>query len=558
MALTLVAGAATAGADLRPAGEVSADTTSVTPSETWRTQVDTYFQPAQTLAGDGTVYSINNGTVDALDAATGDRQWEKRFPGQFLGGLVDSDGRLYVSGDGFLAALEQNTGDERWNKSLDGTPVRISSGTVYVDGGQTVKALDAQDGSVMWNESTTTGASVQGVSDGVVVVRKTVRVQFGSPTFQTQLRGLDASSGAERWSTRIPSDRVTTIVARGTVYSTVGANVSTFDVASGQPLDNVTLDGRVPRTVLPADGYFYGTATVDGQDFLLGYDAQTGQQVANVTSTAGASGNLGFPFVTDDRVYILDSDAGLRVLDASDGTQLGVGGPAEIGVPFVVDGAAFYSTSVGGGESGHATVRVDVDGSAPDTGGGSGDGDGGSGDGGAGEFLSVDAATSTVTQGGETELAYTVSNPTGSAQTLLLEFPSLPANVSVASVEGDVSQDLLGSTPPGVITTQLSPGASTTLRATVAADGNASTGDRDLTARATISSDGTTLRNTTTTTLSVSELDPLAARFGGGDNRIGNLDVLQAVNAANSGGQIGGETVSNLDVLQLVNRANQP
>jgi hypothetical protein len=50
--------------------------------------------------------------------------------------------------------------------------------------------------------------------------------------------------------------------------------------------------------------------------------------------------------------------------------------------------------------------------------------------------------------------------------------------------------------------------------------------------------------------------DPLVARFGGGDDRIGNLDVLQAVNAANSGQEIGGEPVSNLDVLQLVNRVN--
>jgi hypothetical protein len=51
--------------------------------------------------------------------------------------------------------------------------------------------------------------------------------------------------------------------------------------------------------------------------------------------------------------------------------------------------------------------------------------------------------------------------------------------------------------------------------------------------------------------------EPLVARFGGEDGQVGNLDVLQAVNAANSGGTIGGEPVSNLDVLQLVNRVNQ-
>ncbi|WP_256407075.1 carboxypeptidase-like regulatory domain-containing protein (plasmid) [Haloplanus ruber] len=50
------------------------------------------------------------------------------------------------------------------------------------------------------------------------------------------------------------------------------------------------------------------------------------------------------------------------------------------------------------------------------------------------------------------------------------------------------------------------------------------------------------------------EQDPLVARFGGPDNEIGNLDVLEAVNAANNGEPIGGEPVTNLDILQLVNR----
>jgi hypothetical protein len=46
-------------------------------------------------------------------------------------------------------------------------------------------------------------------------------------------------------------------------------------------------------------------------------------------------------------------------------------------------------------------------------------------------------------------------------------------------------------------------------------------------------------------------------RFTGADDRIGNFDVLTAVNAANSGGEVGGERVSNLDVLNLVNYVTQ-
>ncbi|WP_256407078.1 PPC domain-containing protein (plasmid) [Haloplanus ruber] len=45
-------------------------------------------------------------------------------------------------------------------------------------------------------------------------------------------------------------------------------------------------------------------------------------------------------------------------------------------------------------------------------------------------------------------------------------------------------------------------------------------------------------------------------RFTGGDDSIGNLDVLNAVNAANSNQNIGGQSVGNLDILRLVNYVN--
>ena len=45
-------------------------------------------------------------------------------------------------------------------------------------------------------------------------------------------------------------------------------------------------------------------------------------------------------------------------------------------------------------------------------------------------------------------------------------------------------------------------------------------------------------------------------RFTGGDGTIDNIDVLSAVQAANSGTQISGQPVENLDVLSLVQYAN--
>jgi hypothetical protein len=54
---------------------------------------------------------------------------------------------------------------------------------------------------------------------------------------------------------------------------------------------------------------------------------------------------------------------------------------------------------------------------------------------------------------------------------------------------------------------------------------------------------------TTRTNLSVTEQQTLVSRFGGDDGKVDNLDVLRAVNAANSGNEIGGKPVRNLDIL---------
>jgi hypothetical protein len=171
----------------------------------------------------------------------------------------------------------------------------------------------------------------------------------------------------------------------------------------------------------------------------------------------------------------------------------------------------------------------------------------------SGSFADVDPARSTVSPGGETTLTYTLTNPATGAQNLLLEFTSLPAGVSVASVDGDVSQTLLRSSPPGLVTTELAPGESATVSATVTAGPTAPAGERTVTATATVRDTTSTHTNTTTATLTVTDTDPLVERFGGSDGRIGNVDILGAVNAATTGREVGGEPVTNVDVLSLVN-----
>jgi hypothetical protein len=155
------------------------------------------------------------------------------------------------------------------------------------------------------------------------------------------------------------------------------------------------------------------------------------------------------------------------------------------------------------------------------------------------------------------DITYTITNPTDSSTSVLVEYPNLPANLTLQSVNGDIAQELLGSTPPGAITINIAADGNATLTATVRVAADAPAGETlPVTAEATVSASGSPQTNTTTTTVEVIAEDPLVTRFGGGDGQIDNLDILSAVNAANSGSSIGGDPVSNLDVLQLVNRAN--
>ena len=109
------------------------------------------------------------------------------------------------------------------------------------------------------------------------------------------------------------------------------------------------------------------------------------------------------------------------------------------------------------------------------------------------------------TPGGTTTVSYTVDNTGSTAANALIEFPSLPSELSIASTSGDVSNELLGSTPPGVITTSVSAGGSATVDVTFniassASGSSVSTGAVDVS----MTSGGSTFTDSTTTSISLS------------------------------------------------------
>lgn len=187
------------------------------------------------LEGDGTLY--------ALDAATGTERW--RFAtGERIGSPAVADGAVYVGGkDGNLYALDGATGTERWRLYI-GDYIVISSppvvdGIVYVGSASpmsnvedNVYAVDAETAAERWRFATVGGFTSPAVADGVVYVGGN----------DGNVYALDAATGAERWRFAIGDFVVISSppVVDGVVYVGSGdGNVYALEAAKPQ-LENGT------------------------------------------------------------------------------------------------------------------------------------------------------------------------------------------------------------------------------------------------------------------------------------------------------------------------------
>ncbi len=165
--------------------------------ELWQYQPPASVEATAPIAvGDRVVWSGLDGTLRAVDAASGRLRWSAytggslRFPPEFFGG------RIYAgSGDGVVYCFEASTGRTLWrfraapeNRKITvhgrllsnwpvGSGVLVSEGIVYAAAGITsydgthVYALDAETGGIIWQNNTSgrlvindqvTGVSVQG------------------------------------------------------------------------------------------------------------------------------------------------------------------------------------------------------------------------------------------------------------------------------------------------------------------------------------------------------------------------------------------------------------
>ena len=238
------------------------------------------------MVSNGVVYVTDGtGTIHAVDATTGKERWHSATP--IPGGITIGDGRIYVASSGAVVALDPTNGTERWRYTAQASGFfhnpAFADGVVYEGsdlGG--VVALDAATGTVRWHADTGTDATATAVvANGIVYVGD-------NGSAKGHLYAFDAGTGKQLW--RVDEAIFSPAVSEGVAYSGSAAGyVSAHDAATGAPLWRFPVKGEA-NTVSVAAGVVYVPAT--GEHRVYALDAGNGHELWHFDIDSGMDGTI--------------------------------------------------------------------------------------------------------------------------------------------------------------------------------------------------------------------------------------------------------------------------
>ncbi|WP_435143758.1 PQQ-binding-like beta-propeller repeat protein [Halobaculum sp. P14] len=235
---------------------------------------DTAYVASNNSEGD------SQGTIAALDAATGTEQWRLPLDGDVESAPAVVDGTVYVSvataGVDNLLAIDAKTGGRRWGFSaqlrVPGAPA-VVDGTVYFgDEDGWLYALDAKTGEIEWQTTPAVGLGPVASSPAV-----TEEMLYVTDKDEYILK-FDRKTGKIRGSMELASGSGTTIqeglssspvVVDGIIYVGGGDQGSSTEgtlyalTPSMKPVAAVSVGTAMNSTPVVVDGIVY-VATLDG------------------------------------------------------------------------------------------------------------------------------------------------------------------------------------------------------------------------------------------------------------------------------------------------------
>ncbi len=324
--------------------------------QVWTANVGTIGFAMVPTARAGTYYVAgDDGTVLALDEATGAERWRTRLNDRLSAG-VGSDGRYAAVVTRGNEVVVLDGGREVWRKRVPSavvTPPLVAGERVFVKGvDRAVQAFDVLDGRRLW--------TMQRPGDPLTLSQASVLAAFGNTLLVAQgakLAGVDPLRGTVQWEVPMASPRGTNEVER--LADLVGPLARVGDRVCARAFQSaVACADAAKGTVLWSRNIGGQNAVASDADYVFGADASD-------RITAWRSGNGDVAWTTEKYLYrglsgalalgptvvFGDTEGFVHFLSTTTGEaqlRLPTDGSAVVGTPVVSGNTLLVTTRKGG------------------------------------------------------------------------------------------------------------------------------------------------------------------------------------------------------------------
>ena len=166
------------------------------PAPIWTRTLPSAIQTRLVRAGDLLYVPTMNGSLYALDAATGKTRWQFDTGGALFSVPCVADGVVYIgSADHFVYALNAATGKPKWKRETGGSVLagaaRAGNVVCIASTDRKIYGLSAATGAVIWTQAVESLYQSAALTDGK-------RFYLGG--WDNRFRALDASTGTPVWT----------------------------------------------------------------------------------------------------------------------------------------------------------------------------------------------------------------------------------------------------------------------------------------------------------------------------------------------------------------------
>jgi outer membrane protein assembly factor BamB len=310
-------------------GEQPGPGPSGTPAVRWRFQADDKIWSSPVVAAGVVYFGSHDGSLYAVDAATGQLRWSFRIGDTFvIASPAIAAGLVYIGAGGTLYALDASTGAERWHVETGSTLISspaVVANVVYVvnilglPSPTGVLAFDAETGTLLWQfePGGTMNPAEVAVGAGSVFLTAFESGSLGGLGVG-YVFALDPQTGRQRWQVEIPAGvRSCPVVVGNDVFVFDGTMLHRIGVLTGE--DEPVVPADHPWTQIEASPAVVGGVAyfVSGDGYLYAAD-----------TTGGAWWKWRFPIgpvpsspsVVGDSVYVSGYGV-VKAIDTASGKQ---------------------------------------------------------------------------------------------------------------------------------------------------------------------------------------------------------------------------------------------